>query len=167
MKRRATWVVMVAAVAAVVAAGSKGMAQQSEPEARAAIQKVIDKINRAFTAEDPAALFREVLSDRAFAIAMPRADQPSEATVLDKKAFCEGYGRWLKENRPKRASHKIERLRLVGPLAYEIGITEQEEADGKLGRSRWLNVFAREETGWRIVFSAPADNFPDALKKAF
>jgi len=166
MRRRATYVVMVAAVAIALAAGSTGLAQQSEAEARQAIQKVIDKVNLAFTAEEPAALFREILSDRAFALAMPRPDRPSEAVVLDKKTFCENYGRWLKENRPKRGVHKIEKLTLVGPLAYEMGVTEEEDANGKVTRNTWLNVFAREESGWKIVFSTPAGDLPQALKKA-
>jgi len=164
MKRRAKWVVQVAALAVVLAAGSKGLAQQSDAEARAAIQKVIDKVNLAFTAEDPAALYREILSDKAFALAIPRPDRPSEAVVLDKKTLCENYGRWLKENRPKRGVHKNEKLTIVGPLAYAIGVTEMEDASGKVRSEKWLNIFAREETGWKIVFGAPAD---DALKGAF
>jgi hypothetical protein len=167
MKRRVEWIVMAVAVAAVLAVHSEGIAQQSDSEARAAIQKVIDKINLAYTAEDPGQLFREILSDKACAIALPRPDRPSEAVVLDKKTFCESFARWLKENRPKRFVAKIERLTLVGPLAYEINVNEQEDANGKVERNRYLNIFAREETGWKIVFSAPADDFPDALKKAF
>jgi hypothetical protein len=167
MKRRAEWVVMVAAVAVVLAAGSTGLAQQSDAEARAAIQKVIDKINLAYTAEDPGQLFREILSDKAFALAFPRPDRPSEAVVLDKKTFCEDFTRWLKENRPKRFVAKIERLTLVGPLAYEIAACEEEDATGKVSRHKWLHIFAKEETGWKIVFSAPADDLPQALQKAF
>lgn len=164
MKRRAKCVVMVAAVAVVLGVGSKGLAQQSDAEARQAIQKVFDKVNLAFSAEDPAALYREIISDKAFALAMPRPDRPAEAVVLDKKTLCENYGRWLKENRPKRGVHKNQKLTIVGPLAYAIGVTEIEDANGEVRRERWLNIFAREETGWKIVFGAPAD---DALKGAF
>lgn len=167
MKRRATYVVVVAAVAVVLAVGSAGSPRQPDAEARQAIQKVIDKVNLAYTAEDPAGPFREILSDKAFAIAMPRPDRPSEAVVLDKKTFCENFGRWVKENRPKRFVAKTERLTLVGPLAYEINANEQEDASGKVQRWKWLNVFAKEEMGWKIVFSAPADDLPQALQRAF
>jgi hypothetical protein len=167
MKRFFHCVVIVAAAAVLWTTGSTGLAQKPDAEARQAIQKVIDKFNLPSTAEEPAELFREVLSDKAYAIAMPRQDRPSEAVVLDKKTFCEGYGRWLKENPPKRAVHKIERLTLVGPLAYAICATEHEDASGKIQRAKWLNIFAKEETGWKIVFSAPADDFPQTLQKAF
>lgn len=155
------------AVATVVGCVHFTPALAQEPgdeEARAAVKALVDKINLAWKAENPASLFQQILSDKSFAFALPRRDNPSEARVLNKQTFCKLLEESMAKERPRKHDHRVKAVTVLGPLAYELGTTDQVTAEGVEQRTEILNVFAKDETGWKLVFSTFADHARKALR---
>jgi hypothetical protein len=149
------------------APGATTEAQPRDSGDELAIRALMNRINLAVnadTAEKGVEIMRGVLSDKGYTMVLPRGDMPSEAFVGDKKSFCEALSQSLR-NGPKWGVHKVQQITLIGPIAYEIGETEQLDAEGKVQGSIWLNVFAKEDVGWRLVFSTPADSARKALRR--
>lgn len=122
------------------------------------IRALMEKINLAVNSDSPekgVEIMRAVLSDKSYTIVLPRGDMPSQAFVGDRKSFCEMLSQALR-NGQKWGVHNIQQLTIVGPVAYEIGETKDPNRDPKLPPNTWLNVFAKEDVGWRLVFSTPA-----------
>jgi hypothetical protein len=150
-----------------VAFGATTEAQPQRSNDELAIRALMDKINlacNADTAEKGVEIMRGVLSDKGYTFVLPRADTPSEAIVGDKKALCEALSQSLR-NGPKWGVHTVRRITVVGPIAYEIGETKGPNQDPKAPRNIWLNVFAKEDVGWKLVFCTPADSAQKALRR--
>lgn len=133
-------------------------AQQMDSSDELAIRALMERINlacNADTAEKGVEIMRGVLSDKSYTAVLPRGDMPSEAFVGDKKSFCEMLSQALR-NGQKWGVHQIQQITVIGPIAYEIGETEDPNRDPKAPPNTWLNVFAKEDVGWRLVFSTPA-----------
>ena len=158
--------IAVGMIAVALSAGAIARAEGPDDEAQAAIRAAVAKINRAWATEDGVELMREVLSDKAFSLAMPRSTQPELAAVLDKDAFCRHFDEIVRERRPRRYDHRVESITVVGPLAYEAGRVEMIAADGQQRRFEVVNVFAREESGWRLISASPAEHLRAALADA-
>ncbi len=140
-------------------------AQQMDSSDELAIRALMERINlacNADTAEKGVEIMRGVLSDKSYTFVLPRADMPSEAIVGDKKVLCDALSQSLR-NGPKWGVHKVLQITVVGPIAYEIGETKDPNQDPKARGTTWLNVFAKEDVGWKLVFSTPAA----AAQKAF
>ena len=148
---------------AAPAATTEAQPQASDDEL--AIRALMERINlacNADTAEKGVEIMRGVLSDKSYTFVLPRADMASEATVGDKKALCDALSQSLR-NGQKWGVHEIQQITIVGFVAYEIGETRDPNQDPKTPGNTWLNVFAKEDVGWRLVFSTPAA----AAQKAF
>lgn len=130
----------------------------------AAIRVLVDKINQAWQSEKPSTLFQEILSDKGFVVAIPKPDNFSEAAIINKQRFCELLDNTMQgQQRPKKHEHKVESITIIGPLAYEIGTLLDVLADGTKRRDEVINVFAKDETGWKLIHSSPADNIRKAI----
>ncbi len=143
-------------------------AQQRVSSDELAIRALLDKVNlacNADTAEKGVEIMRGVLSDKSYVSVLPRGDRPSEAAVADKNVFCEFLSQSLR-NGPRWGVHKVQEITIVGPMAYEIGESRRPNQDPKTRGSIWLNVFAKEDVGWRLVFSTPAESAQKALGRA-
>lgn len=141
--------------------------QQGLSSDEVAIRALLDKVNlacNAVTAEKGVEIMRGVISDKSYVTLLPRADRPSEAFVGDKKLFCEVLAQLLR-NGPRWGVHKVRQIVIVGPIAYEIGESRRPNQDPETLGNFWLNVFAKEDVGWRLVFSTPADSVQKALRR--
>ncbi len=123
----------------------------------------MDKINRAWKGDDGVELFQQVLSDEAFAFAMPRPGKPSEAAVFDKHGFCEAIDWRMQHDKPKSHEHRVKGITVAGPMAYEIGESIEVRAGGQRRIDEIMNVFAKGPAGWRLVFSTPCAGVRKAL----
>jgi hypothetical protein len=134
-----------------------------------AIRALMDKVGRACTTDDAdkaAEMLGSVLSDKSYVSMMPHPTRPSEALVVDKRMLCEALAQSVRRGQ-KWGAPKVLEIIIVGPVAYEIGETKDPTQDPEAPGSRWLNVFAKEDVGWRIVFSTPAESAGKAASEAF
>jgi hypothetical protein len=141
--------------------------QQGDSSDELAIRALLDKVNLACNADSAdkgAEILGSVISDKSYVTLLPRADRPSEALVGDKKLLCEVLAQSLR-NGQKWGVHEIRQITIVGPIAYEIGENRRPNQDPKTPVNTWLNVFAKEDVGWRLVFSTPADSVQKALRR--
>ncbi|MDP2896132.1 MAG: hypothetical protein Q8Q12_06180 [bacterium] len=147
---------------AAPAATTEAQPQASDDEL--AIRALMERINlacNADTAEKGVEIMRGVVSDKGYTVVQPNAER-MEAFVGDKKALCDALSQSLR-NGPKWGVHKVQQITIVGFVAYEIGETKDPNQDPKAAPNTWLNVFAKEDVGWKLVFSTPAA----AAQKAF
>ncbi len=137
--------------------------EQQRQKDRAAILALVEKINRAWTSEANAALVREILSDKAFVLAIPRPNDRSKAAILDKASYCQWSKRMIGERRPREHKHTLNDLAFVGPLAFEVGTSIHVAPEGEARRDDILNVFAEDETGWKLIFSTVVNDLGKSL----
>ncbi len=142
--------------------------QQGASSDELAIRALLDKVNLACNADSAdkgAEILASVISDKSYVTLLPRADRPSEALVGDKKLLCEVLAQSLR-NGQKWGVHEIRQITIVGPIAYEIGGTRDPNQDPKTPGNTWVNVFAKEDVGWRLVFSTPVESAEKAAAEA-
>lgn len=141
-------------------------AQQGNTRDETAIRAVMERTNlsvNADTVEKGVEIMKGILSDKGYTFVIPNPAKPSEALVSDKRGLLEALSQSL-QNGPRWGNHKVKRIVVVGPLAYEVGETKSpQDAEGQ-GTS-WFNVLAKEDVGWRIVCSTPAEGFQKALRQ--
>jgi len=153
--------------AVCVASACTAQAQQGQSSDERAIRALIEQANLAMnaeTAEKGVDIMKEVLSDKAFAFVMPLTENPPNVIVSDKKAFLEALADSLR-NGPRWGSTKVRRISFVGPVAYQIGEPKTSGQDTATPDQTWLNVFAKEDVGWRLVYSTPGDDALQAMRQ--
>ena len=147
-----------------LAFASSAQAQSGDHADERAIRAVIERVNLALaadTAQKGVELMTGVISDKGFAFVQRNPEQ-REALVGGRKLFLDVLAKSLRAG-PKWGTHKIHEVAIVGPIAYTIGATENSEQDTHA--TRWLNVFAKEDVGWRWVYSTPADDIQQAFRQ--
>ena len=152
-------------LAACVAFAFTAQAQQGESSDEREIRALYVKINAAMsaeTAEEGVEIMKGILSDKAFTFVMPLPENPPRVLVGDKKALLAGLADSIR-NGPRWGTHEVRRISIVGPVAYEIGESKAAGQDSTAPVQNWLNVFAKEDVGWRIVYSTPADGVLKAM----
>ena len=139
----------------------------SENQDEAAIRALVDKINQAWLLEKPSTIFQEILSDKGFVVAIPKPNNPSQAAVIDKQRFCEALDRIMQDqNRPQKHEHTVESIMIIGPFAYEIGALRDISANGTESHSEVMNIFAKDETGWKLIQSISTEDARKALESS-
>lgn len=128
-----------------------------------AIRGLIAKINLAWRCDNGRDVMASVLSEKSFAFALQKPNMPTQAAVADRNAFLNGLEQILKTNRPLKHTHTIRSITIVGPLAYECGLIEQTAKDGKQTEENVMLFFAKEDVGWRLVFSSFVDSIETAI----
>ena len=142
---------------------TQGMAEHESD--RAAIRTLMDRINNSWINKTGSTVMQEILSNKAFAFALPNPDNPSEAVIVDKQAYCEFYDKMQQDRELQKQEHVIKAISVFGPLAFEVGDTCNTYRDGRKEYHRPLNFFAKDETGWKMYFSTSADRVNQALNK--
>ena len=132
-------------------------AQNPDEDAKAAIREVIEKFNSAYKQENGPDIIGEVLSDKAFTYARTAGEGP--ARILSKAAYVDAFKKYLWKKTPKKHEHRVDGLTVIGGMAYEFGTIIDVTEDGFDTQSEVFNVFAREEGGWKLVFSSVPDFF--------
>jgi hypothetical protein len=162
--------VMLCALAFCLGGAALAVAAEARPadaNDQRAIRALVEKINlsmNAGTADKGVEIMRGVVSDKGYTIVLPRPDKPSDAVVGDKKMLLEAVSQSLRIG-PKMGVHKVQQVTIVGPIAYEIGETQRPDQDAKARGDAWLNVFAKEDGEWKLVFGTPADDFQKAMRQ--
>ena len=161
---RSRWTLVLIAVTTLCGLIALALpAAQTDSADEAAIRALIGKINLAWKSDNGQEIMREVISDKSFTFAIPRPQKPSEALVINKAAFCSSLADILRNHRPIKHAHTVKSITVVGPLAYEVGITDQVDANGVARSERIMLFFAKEDVGWRLISWAPAENVEKAL----
>jgi metallo-beta-lactamase class B len=158
-KRQYCWMFSLAAATASIFAQPASAQDRKERSSETAIRALIGKFNAAWKAENGPELVAEVLSDQAFALARASASKKSEALVLNKAGYLDAFKKHVWKSDLRGREHKINSITVLGTLAYEMGTITDVSADGNEGSADVLNVFAEEETGWKLIFSTTPDLF--------
>ena len=156
---RSGWLLGVAATAVLVFSPAAPAQDRKAKSAETAIRALIDKFNASWNADNGPALVDEVLSDKAFVLARNASSDASEAVLLNKTGYLEGFRKQVWKANLRKHEHKIQALTVVGNLAYELGTITDVTAGGDERSADVLNVFAEEEAGWKLVFSTSQDLF--------
>jgi hypothetical protein len=167
MKSIQTRLLVLSVFAACVAFSGIAQAQQDQSSDERAIRALYVQINHALsaeTAEEGVEIMKGIISDKAFTFVMPLSENPPKVIVGDKKGWLEALADSLR-NGPKWGSHKVQRIVIVGPVAYEIGESKRPDQDATARGQNWLNVFAKEDVGWRLVYSTPGDDALQAMRQ--
>lgn len=153
-------VLVVAAILALNCTASAGPPDADE-QAKAAVQALIDKFNASWDKENGPALIGEVLSDEAFVLLRPdkQPGEPARARVLNKQGYIEAFRTYIQNAGVQQHEHQIRSITVMGPIAYEFGTIVDVRENGGARRGEILNVFAKEDVGWRLVFSTPPEFF--------
>ena len=161
---RITQCCLVVVLGSLALAGAAQVQPKDSSDERA-IRALVDQVNRAMTSESAqkgVAIMRGVVSDKAYVIVQPNPGNPSEALVGDKRVLLEILGQSLREG-PRWGVHEIQQITIAGPIAYVIGETKDPNQDTR--GQNWLNVYAKEDVGWRLIYSTPADDFRKAVQQ--
>jgi hypothetical protein len=108
-------------------------------------------------------LFGQVLSEKGFAFAAPNPGEPGRAVVLDRGMFLGALKNAAETRWPRRHEHRLRKIEVRGPLAYEVGSIITVTADGNMSKDNVVNCYAREKDGWRMWASVKADDMRAAL----
>jgi len=127
----------------------------------AAIRALVAKINGAWRSPNGASLMGQVISEKGFVVALPRPGYPKLAWILTREELLGA----LAKVDPNKRKHwrEIISITVVGPLAYEYGTSFDQIGDGPVRRDETINVYAKDESGWRMVSSVPAGDVRKAL----
>ena len=117
------------------------------------IQHILDLFERAYLEEDME-LLASLLSDQGFLMVMKKPADPSTALVLEKAQIVQSIARRLEQVDYLEHKHIDRRIRIDGPAATSVSTIVDRLDDGQEQRSRVYHIYAREEDGWRIVFSS-------------
>jgi hypothetical protein len=144
--------------------------QQGDASDERAIRALIEQVNLAFnadTAEKGVEILSRVVSDKGYVFFQPNPQKP-EVLVGDKKVLLDVLAQSLRQGQ-KWGTRQVHRIAVVGPIAYEIGETKRPNEDVQARDitwpTIWLNMFAKEDVGWRLVCSTPADNVEKAVRQ--
>ena len=81
---------------------------------------------------------------------------------MNKVVFCDALSK-LREPAGLEYVHRSKSVTILGPIGCETGNTQTTLPDGSTRTTTVLNVFAKEDIGWRLVFAMPADILRKAL----
>jgi hypothetical protein len=92
---------------ALVTVGSPAAppATDADDQERAAIRKLVAKINQAWSSPEKATLIQEVPSDESFCFAMPKPSDPSRALIMSKTILSSLIERKMRTDPPRERRH--------------------------------------------------------------
>jgi len=160
-RRVAALAVVLAAVVLICINTALAGPPDSDEQAKAAVAALIDKFNASWNRNDGPLLIDEVLSDKAFVLVRPdkQPGEPAQARVLNKPQYIEAFKTHVLNANLRSHEHQIKSITVMGPIAYEFGIITEVDEGGGERRGEVLNVFAKEDVGWRLVFSTSPEFF--------
>jgi len=147
-QHNALWMVLVFLL--LTAAGQIFADSRSDEQE---IAHILDLFEKAYLEEDMD-LLASLLSDQGYLMVMRRRADPSTALVLDKAQIVQSIARRLEQVDYLEHKHIDRRIRIDAPAASSVSTIVDRMDTGQTQRSRVYHVYAREEGGWRIVFSS-------------
>jgi len=133
----------------VVWAADAGVSQDEE-----AIRALVQKIDAAWKTPGGSKLLAEVISAKGYVFAMPRPGALSLAAISDRAESLAAFDK-IATNAPGKHVHETRTIKIVGPLAYEEWKSVDELRDGTSLLLDWMSVYAKDESGWKLIFAAP------------
>ena len=123
-----------------------------------AIREIIEKFTSMWTTQDGVAIFQELSSDSHFMMLTGNS-------VLNKDDFVKQLTQILQNNPPVRHIHSIRKIIISGATAFEYGTMELVRQNGQTTKSEPLNVFFREDAGWKLIVTMPAVEIKKTFKE--
>ncbi len=133
-----------------------GAASQAFADSGAAereIGRILDLFEKAYLEED-IELMSSVMSDRGYALIMKRGDDPSTVFVLGKAEGLQAISRRFDQVDYLEHKHVDRRIKVSGPIATSISTIVERMDTGQSIRTPIYHIFAREDEGWRVVFTS-------------
>ncbi len=133
-----------------------GAANQAFADSGAAereIGRILDLFEKAYLEED-IELMSSVMSDRGYALIMKRGDDPSTVFVLGKAEGLQAIARRFDQVDYLEHKHVDRRIKVSGPMATSVSTIVDRMDTGQSIRTPIYHIFAREDEGWRVVFSS-------------
>ncbi|RJP17237.1 MAG: hypothetical protein C4520_17190 [Candidatus Abyssobacteria bacterium SURF_5] len=122
---------------------------------QAAINRVLDQLEEAYVNENMG-LLSSLISDSGFILLIKKPADPSMALVLNKAQLLDGTAkRWADEDFLEH-KHVNRRIIIDGPIAKSISVMKEQTKARKKMESPIFHILAKEDTQWRLVFSASA-----------
>lgn len=140
--------VVVLGISAIWAADA-GVSQDEQ-----AIRALIQKIDAAWKTPGGSKLLAQVISERGYVFAMPKPGNPSLAAISGRAENVANFDK-IATNAPGKHVHETRSIKIVGPLAYEEWKSVDELRDGTSRLLDWMSVYAKDESGWKLIFAAP------------
>ncbi len=109
-----------------------------------------------WTTQDGVAIFRELSSDAHFTMIFGNS-------ILHKNDSAQQLAQVLQSNPPVRHTHEIKKIVISGAVAFVYGAVQTMTKTGQTIKSEAVNVFFREESGWKLAMNMPASE----LKRLF
>jgi hypothetical protein len=69
----------------------------------------------------------------------------------------------LQDNPPVKHTHTIKKIVVSGVLAFEYGTVEIVRKNGQISKNENLNMFVREESGWKLLMNLPVADIKKAI----
>ena len=154
MSSTARIVVAVGFGAAVLAARNVWAADAGASQDEQAIRSLVQKMDAAWKTPGGSKIMAEVISEKGFVFSMPQPGNPGVATIRGRAAFLAAFDQ-IATNGPTKHVHETRSITVLGPLAYEAWTAIDEFRNGAIGRTECMNVYAKDESGWKLVFAAP------------
>jgi hypothetical protein len=133
-----------------------GAASQASADSGAAareIGRILDLFEKAYLDED-IELMASVMSDRGYALIMTRADDPSTVFVFGKNEALQAISRRFDQVDYLEHKHVDRLIKVSGPMATSVSTIVDRMDTGQTLRTPIYHIFAREDEGWRVVFSS-------------
>jgi hypothetical protein len=118
-----------------------------------AIEHILDLFERAHLEED-LELLASLLSDNGYTFVMPKQADPSYALVLGKAELLQAYARRFQQVDEREHRHINRRIEVNGFVARSSSTIVEVTAGGERRQSQVHHFYAREEAGWKVVFSS-------------
>ena len=121
-----------------------------------AIRKIIEQFTPMWTTQNGVAILQRLSSDTNFMFL-------STNSVLNRDAFTQLLAEMLQDNPPVKHTHTIKKIVISDALAFEYGTMELVRKNGQRTKGETLNVFFREESGWKLIMNIPAAELRKAM----
>jgi|WetSurMetagenome_2_1015567.scaffolds.fasta_scaffold690009_1 hypothetical protein len=119
------------------------------------IKGLLAQVSDMWTAENGILIFRRITSDdyRYYA----------NNVVLTKDEFDKAIVQLIKIDKPIKHIHAIINMQITGKIAYEYGKLEMTLRDGSIRKQDVINVFSKEQDGWKLKANIDVDSMKEIL----
>ena len=145
---------LAAAIAVVVLVPSVRAADAGASQDELAIRALVRRSAEAWQTTGAAKIVEGAISGKGFVSAWPQPGTSGVAAIYGRAEYLAFFDRSA-TNAPGEHVHDTRSIRIVGPLAYEEWTLLQELRGGDFLLIDGMSVYAKEESGWKLIFTAP------------
>jgi len=145
--------IVICTLVLIICLGAANQAFADSGAAEKEIERILDLFEKAYLEED-IDLMSSVMSDKGYTLIMSRGDDPSTVLVLGKAEGLQAIDRRFDQVDFLEHKHIDRRIKVSGPIATSISTIVDRMDSGQSIRTAIYHIFAREDEGWRVVFSS-------------